>query len=161
MKANNTVFLGLGTNIGNLRQNLNTALDEISQIARISQKSSIYETEPVGYQEQNNFLNMVIEIETALSPVDLIIRLQEIEHKMGKNREIENGPRIIDLDILMYNNEIIDLPGLKIPHPRLHQRNFVLEPFAEISGNILHPILKKNINTLRQNIKYPTWIRKK
>lgn len=159
--AGNKVFIALGTNLGNREKNLQTALTEITTFSRIINKSSIYETEPYGYKKQNDFLNMAIEIETGLSPVELIIRLQEIEHKMGKNREIKNGPRLIDLDILLYNQEIISQPNLKIPHPHMHERNFVLTPLAEISEKTLHPTLKKDIKSLLKNLKNQGWIKKR
>ncbi len=132
---NKKIYLGLGTNLDNRRENLKIALKEIAIFAKIKNKSSIYETEPVGYKDQGKFLNMVIEIEADLSPQELIIRLHEIEHKMGRDRskEIKNGPRIIDLDILLYGNKKIDEPHLKIPHPRMHKREFVLKPLSEIN----------------------------
>ncbi|MFH1218732.1 MAG: 2-amino-4-hydroxy-6-hydroxymethyldihydropteridine diphosphokinase [Candidatus Peregrinibacteria bacterium] len=128
------VYLGLGTNLGNRKQNLDSAIKEISNFAKVTNKSSIHETEPVGYKPQPKFLNQVIELETDLPPTDLLIRLHEIEHSFGRNRdnEIKNGPRIIDLDILLYKNQTIDLPNLKIPHPRMHEREFVQKPLKEI-----------------------------
>ncbi len=135
MKENNKVFIGIGTNLGDREQNLKTVLEEIAKIAEIKKKSSIHETKPVGYKDQGDFLNMVIEIKTNLLPTDLIIRLHEIEHKMGRAREIKNGPRIIDLDILTYGNLKINEPNLKIPHPRMHERDFVLKPLKEISND--------------------------
>jgi len=135
MKENNKVFIGIGTNLGNREQNLKTALKEIGKIAEIKKKSRIHETKPIGYKKQNDFLNMAIEIKTNLLPTDLIIRLHEIEHKMGRIREIKNGPRIIDLDILTYGNLKINEPHLKIPHPRMHERDFVLKPLKEISND--------------------------
>ena len=135
MKENKTVFIALCTNIGNRKQNLQAALEKIAEATKITKESSIYETNPVGYKEQGKFLNMAIEIETELSPVELMTALHEIEHKMGRNRDtgIKNGPRIIDLDILLYGNEKIDKPNLKIPHPRMHEREFVLKPLSEIN----------------------------
>ena len=116
-------------------------------------KSSIYETDPIGYKDQGKFLNMAIEIETPFSPTDLIIALQEIEHKMGRIRTIKDGPRIIDLDILLYGNEMIDEASAKIPHIRMHQRKFVLEPLNEIAPKVIHPKLNLSINTLWTKIK--------
>ena len=131
----NKAFIGIGTNIGDRRQNIENALAKISKIAKIKKKSSIHETKPIGYKDQKDFLNMAIEIETDLPPTDLIIRLQEIEHKMGRIRNIKNGPRIIDLDILTYGNEIINEPNLVIPHPRMFEREFVMEPLKEITDD--------------------------
>ncbi len=146
-------YIALGTNLGNRDENLKTVLKEIKKIANITKKSSIYETDPIGYKDQGKFLNMAIEIQTQLSPIDLIVKLQEIEHKMGRVRTIENGPRIIDLDILLYRNEIINEKNLKIPHPRMHSRKFVLEPLNEIAQNVIHPKLNLSINTLWTKIK--------
>lgn len=149
---NNIVYIALGSNLGNREVNLATAIDEIATFAHIIEKSQIHDTEPVGYRDQNNFLNMVISARTDLSPAELIIKLHEVEHKMGRVREIEQGPRIIDLDILFYNEEIINQPHLKIPHPRMHNRSFVLEPLSEITQNFIHPILKKDIQTLKNEL---------
>lgn len=127
------IYIGLGTNLGDREQNLQIALKELSNFSKITKSSSIHETRPVGYKNQNDFLNMVIEIETDLSPTELIIRLQEVEHKMGRVKIIKNGPRIIDLDILLYGKKKIYEPNLIIPHPRMYKREFVLKPLAEIA----------------------------
>ncbi len=144
------IYISLGSNIGNTNKNLLNAISEIKNIAKIIKKSSIYETEPLGYKEQSSFLNMVIKIEKDLSPIELIFKLQEIEHKMGRSqeKEIKNGPRIIDLDILFYEKEVINDKNLKIPHPRLHKRNFILTPLKEISPNLIHPTLHKSIKNM-------------
>lgn len=150
----NKVYLGLGTNVGNREKNLQIAIEEISQFLKIIKKSSIYETEPVGYKNQEKFFNMAIEIETELEPLELIFQLHEIEHKMGRKREqeIKNGPRIIDLDILLFGDLIINQVNFKIPHPRMHKRKFVLDPLNEIAAEILHPELKKSIKELHKNL---------
>lgn len=147
---NNKIYIGIGTNIGNRQHNLQIAINEIAAFSTITKKSSIYETEPVGFRPQSDFLNMVIEIDTNLSPSELIIKLQEIEHKMGRIKEIINGPRIIDLDILLYNDSVINHPNLIIPHPRFSQRHFVLKPLSEIAPNIVHPTLNQDIKTLAE-----------
>lgn len=131
----NKAFIGIGTNIGDRGQNIENALFEISKIAVIKKKSSIHETKPIGHEDQGDFFNTAIEIETDLKPIDLIIKLQEIEHKMGRVRDIKNGPRIIDLDILTYGNEIINEPNLTIPHPRMFERDFVMKPLKEITND--------------------------
>lgn len=148
----NQTYIGLGTNIGNRQHNLEIALVEIAAFSKILKKSKIYETEPVGGEPQADFLNMVIEISTDSTPSELIIKLQEIEHKMGRVKETINGPRIIDLDILFYNDEIINHPNLIIPHPRLGQRHFVLTPLSEIAPHKVHPILNKDIKTLSNTL---------
>lgn len=151
MKANK-VFIALGTNIGEKEKNLQIALTEISEFAEIIKKSEIHETKPEGFKEQDDFLNMVVEVSTTLTPTELIIRLQEIEHKMGRVRTIKNGPRIIDLDILLYEDQIISAAEIKIPHPRMHKRSFVLNPLSEIAPQKIHPILKISIENLANNL---------
>src|SRR3989338_6143597 len=146
-------YIALGTNLGDREKNLQTALIELEKFCKIIKKSSIYETEPVGFKEQDNFLNMVIEATTNLSPTELIINLQEIEHKMGRIKEVENGPRIIDLDILFCDDLLINMPNLLVPHPRLHKRNFVMEPLVEIAKDFIHPKLKKSIATIHKSLK--------
>ncbi|MFH1284390.1 MAG: 2-amino-4-hydroxy-6-hydroxymethyldihydropteridine diphosphokinase [Candidatus Peregrinibacteria bacterium] len=148
MKANKNSFIGLGTNLGNRKENLAHALKEISIFAKITKKSSVYETPPVGYKKQRPFLNMVIKIKTSLSPQNLLKKLKETEKKMGRTKTVKNGPRIIDLDILFYGKEIVAEKNLKIPHPRLHERDFTLKPLYEISPGKIHPKLEKTIKTL-------------
>ena len=138
----NKVFLALGSNLGRRGKNLTTARKEIKKFATILKKSKVHETKPEGYLEQGKFLNQVIEIETQLEPLQLLITLHEIEHKMGRTREIKNGPRTIDLDILTFNKQTIDQQNLKIPHPRMFERKFVSEPLSEIT----------DINELRKNL---------
>lgn len=152
MKENNIVHLSLGTNMGERAKNLQIALDEINKITQINKKSKTYQTSPVGFRDQEDFFNMAIEIQTELNPIELIVKLQEIEHKMGRQREIPNGPRIIDLDIIFFNNQIINNPDLKIPHPRMHKRNFVLEPLNEISPTKKHPLLNQTVEQLYQEL---------
>lgn len=148
----NKVYIALGSNLGDREDNLQKALDEISGFAEIKQKSTIIETEPEGYKEQNFFLNMVIAVQTNLTAFELLEKLQETEQKMGRIRKIKNGPRTIDLDILFFNDETIKTPDLEIPHPRLHKRVFVLNPMNEVAPEIIHPILKKSIKTLKNEL---------
>lgn len=148
----NKVYIAIGTNIGNRQQNLAIAKKEIEEFAQISKQSPIYETEPLGHKDQESFYNQVIEIKTILSAKELIIKLQEIEHKMGRIREIKNGPRVIDLDILLYNREVINQPHLTIPHPRLHKRSFVLDPLSEIAADLIHPSLNQSIDSLKHEL---------
>lgn len=138
----NIAFLSLGTNMGDRLANLQAAIHQLSLTDSLEMKkvSSIYETEPVGYKEQANFLNMVVKIETMLSPELLLDRCLAIEKELGRVREIKWGPRTIDLDILLYNNDNIETEQLKIPHPRMHERAFVLIPLLEIEEDIHHPI---------------------
>lgn len=140
----NHVYLMIGGNIGNRLANLENARNSIEQrCGPIQKQSSIYETEAWGMKEQPAFYNQALCIETALNPEDLMAMLLSIETSMGRERLIPLGPRTIDLDILYYNQTIIEAQGLIIPHPRLAARNFVLAPLAEIAPDFEHPILLK------------------
>ena len=110
--------------------------------------SKVYETEPVGGPEQGKYLNAVWQIETRLSPQELLNQLLSVEKSLGRVRGEVNGPRTLDLDILFYDDEIIEQPNLKIPHPRLHERTFVLEPFCDLAPEFVHPVKKKTIKQL-------------
>ncbi|MBN1366441.1 MAG: 2-amino-4-hydroxy-6-hydroxymethyldihydropteridine diphosphokinase [Dehalococcoidales bacterium] len=144
-----SVYLGLGSNMGEKQDNLLRALDYISQRLRIEKKSSMYDTAPVGNINQARFLNMVCEVTTSLPPAMLLATLKGIESKMGRLPvHPANSPRIIDIDILLYGDEIIDTPDLKIPHPRLAERAFVLVPLAEIAPELVHPVLKLSMKDL-------------
>ncbi|WP_449354735.1 2-amino-4-hydroxy-6-hydroxymethyldihydropteridine diphosphokinase [Virgibacillus natechei] len=137
----NSVFIALGSNIEPREEYLRSALETLSEDASIfiRKKSSIYETAPVGYTDQSDFLNMVIEIDTSLTSDDLLQFCQETEQKFGRDRKIRFGPRTIDLDILIYNQENSDIESLIIPHPRMHERAFVLIPLDEIASDLIIP----------------------
>lgn len=132
---NNQSYISLGTNMGDREGFLTKAIKEISQHEEIvvEQVSSIYETDPVGYLEQDPFLNVVIKISTNLTPIQLLEVTQSIEQGLGRKRELRWGPRTIDLDILLYNQENIEVEHLRIPHPRMFERSFVLIPLKEIN----------------------------
>jgi 2-amino-4-hydroxy-6-hydroxymethyldihydropteridine diphosphokinase len=145
------IFLGLGTNMGDRLQNLEKACTLISKKAGvIVKKSTCYETAAWGETNQNNFYNLVIALESKLPPLILLTTLQAIESDMGRIRKQKWGARIIDIDILLFNNEIINLPELKIPHPFLAERRFVLQPLSEIAPDFIEPTSKKSIATLLQ-----------
>lgn len=145
------VYIGIGSNLGNREDNCLKALRLMEESGiKILKRSSLYETEPWGIKDQPMFINMVIQAETEKSPVELLRILKSIEDSMGRLKDIKWGPRIIDLDILFYNNLILDTPELKIPHPYLHQRAFVLMPLSEIAPELEHPLLKKKIRELLQ-----------
>jgi 2-amino-4-hydroxy-6-hydroxymethyldihydropteridine diphosphokinase len=135
-----TVYLALGSNIGDREKNLREGIGLLAESSvHVLKLSSIYETEPVDYLEQAWFLNAVISAETDLSPTALLRVLRDIESHMGSKKAFAKGPRLIDLDILLYNDATIDTPELQIPHPRMLQRNFVLVPLAEIAPLLRHP----------------------
>lgn len=148
-------YIGLGSNIGDRAANLKRALDRLKarQGLKVKKASSLYEAEPVGLKGQPWYLNAVVEVETSLSPEGLFKVCQEIETEMGRRRETRWGPRVIDLDILLYGNNIIDEEDLKIPHPRMHTRRFVLVPLAEIAPEAIHPAFKKTVSSLLGELK--------
>lgn len=151
-RSRNISYLSLGTNIGNLKANLDTAISHISNLenTRVTKISNFLETKPFGNIAQNNFLNACLEIETLFTPQELLEKLLEIEIMMGRVREIKWGPRIIDIDILLFNNLIIADDNLAIPHPWMCERSFVLDPLNEIAPNIVHPLENKHISTLKR-----------
>ncbi|MEI6555389.1 MAG: 2-amino-4-hydroxy-6-hydroxymethyldihydropteridine diphosphokinase [Paludibacter sp.] len=143
------VYLGFGTNLGDKERNLNDAILKISQdIGKVICQSSFYASKPWGFESENDFLNAVILAETNLSPLELLAKTQEIELELGRTVKSTNGyaDRVIDIDILLFDNEIIDLPELKIPHPLITERDFVYIPLLEIAPNLLHPISGKTFN---------------
>jgi len=152
MKDKFQVYIALGSNLEDRELKLKTALEEIAEVSQIKKRSNIIETEPVGYTNQGKFLNMAIEVETTLSPMELLIKPQEIEHKLGRVRDIKYGPRTIDLDIIFYEDKIINQPHLQIPHPEMHKRDFVLTPLNELAPEKIHPKIKKSINTLKNEL---------
>ncbi|MCL6457631.1 MAG: 2-amino-4-hydroxy-6-hydroxymethyldihydropteridine diphosphokinase [Gorillibacterium sp.] len=146
------VFIGMGSNIGNRVELLHEAIRLLSLHPRIeiARQSSLYETDPVGYKEQERFLNMAVAIHTDLPPEELLFELQRIEMQLGRKRDIRWGPRTIDLDILLYSRAELKLPLLTVPHPRLSQRAFVLIPLAEIADDDSVP----GIASLSQHIEH-------
>ena len=142
------VFIGIGSNLGDSKKNCISSIKHIQEFANIRNVSSLYETEPIGKVDQPDFINCVIEIETELDPYELLTRLQSIENKLGRVREQRWGARTIDLDIIFYDDLIIDTGGLKIPHPEAHNRRFVLEPLREIAPDLIHPEAKLNISEI-------------
>ncbi len=142
------VYLGLGTNLGEKERNLNDAVITLGlEVGNVLRLSAFHASLPWGFKSENNFLNVVMLIETNLSPFELLNITQEIEKNLGriKKSDVNYTDRIIDIDILLYDNLVIDQPGLKIPHPLLTERDFVLIPLAEIAPDLIHPVLKKKI----------------
>lgn len=144
------VYAGLGSNLGNKSDNIKKALDmlNVADNASVLAVSALYETEPEGYEDQDWFLNAAAQLETTLSPVELLNLFKEIEQAIGRHKSVRWGPREIDLDLLLYDELSFESPDLVIPHPRMHQRAFVLAPLAEIAEDVLHPVLDKTIGIL-------------
>jgi 2-amino-4-hydroxy-6-hydroxymethyldihydropteridine diphosphokinase len=156
------VFLGLGTNLGNRESNLKGAVAKVEEhIGPVLKCSSVYETEPWGFQAEDQFLNMVLKVNTELSPSGLLGRILMIEALLGRVRsEKQYSSRVIDIDILLYYDQLIDEESLKIPHPKLHERKFVLVPLNEIAPETVHPVLKKTITSLLKDCKDKGKVRK-
>ena len=149
------VFLSLGSNIGNREDNILDAVKYLYKIPEVEiiKSSSLYETEPVGFKEQEYFYNIFLKIYTELSPFTLLRRTKEIENKMGKSIKRRWGPRIIDIDILYYNNKIIRERELIVPHPSINKRRFILIPMAEIASEFYCPFTKSKISDIIQRCK--------
>src|SRR5271157_5263317 len=145
---NHIIYLALGTNLGDRIANLRAAIEALSPEINVIAESKVYETPPWGYENQPAFLNMAVKGETALEPESLLKRLKQLEVQLGREQSFHWGPRLIDIDILFYDNLILKSESLIIPHPRLHERAFVLVPLAEIAPDFIHPVLKKTIKEL-------------
>ncbi len=143
-----TVYLSLGSNVGDRLANLDLAVERLESAGKILSKSSIYETEPVEFTAQAWFLNLVVKLGTEKTPQQLLASILEIEQGMGRRRVQRKGPRVIDIDILLYEQQAIKAEGLMIPHPSMHTRRFVLAPLAEIDPTIEHPTLKRTVQEL-------------
>ncbi len=143
-----TVFLALGTNLGDRVENLRAALQALTKVVAIDQVSPIYETPPWGVTDQPAFLNMVLRAETDLDPLALLNRLKDLEVRLGRKPSFRYGPRLIDLDILFYGQQVVALDNLSIPHPRLPERAFVLVPLAAIAPDLQHPTLHQTVSEL-------------
>lgn len=143
------VYLSLGSNLGDRERNLSTAIEHLAALGEVIAVSSVYETEPVELARQPWFLNCAVALQTEKMPKQFLAALQSIEKAMGRQRTQPKGPRVIDLDILLFGNSVVDTAGLTIPHPALHQRRFVLEPLAEIAPEQRHPVFKRTVRELR------------
>ncbi len=146
------VYLGLGSNLGDREDNLRRAVSLLSRRASLIALSSVYEAEPWGYASQPAFFNMACLLETSLSPQDLLELAQGVERDLGRVPSFRYGPRVIDVDILLYGDEVIETPRLQVPHPRLWQRSFALTPLAEIAPGLAHPILGTSIADLLEGV---------
>ncbi|NMB27774.1 MAG: 2-amino-4-hydroxy-6-hydroxymethyldihydropteridine diphosphokinase [Tissierellia bacterium] len=150
----NIVYISFGSNIGDREKAIEEALDLIDQNQmKITKRSNIYETEPYGYTEQPVFLNGAVEVETKLTCREVLEKLLNIEKEVGRVRKFKWGPRLIDLDIIFFNDEIYDEEDLKVPHTDMQNRDFVLKPLNELCPDIIHPVLKKTIKELLEDLK--------
>jgi len=148
----NKIFLALGSNIGNWKLNFSRCLRELNKIGDLISIGNIYISKPYGYKNQNNFYNTAVEFHTNSSPIKLMNELQLIEKKLHKNKFIKNGPRRIDIDIIFFNALKINLANLVIPHPRVANRDFVIFPLCDINPYLKHPVKKKSLKKLKEEI---------
>jgi 2-amino-4-hydroxy-6-hydroxymethyldihydropteridine diphosphokinase len=144
-----TVYLSLGSNLGDRAANLREAIQKLADLGTVVAASSFYETEPVELTAQPWFLNCAVKLDTEKMPRQLISAILSLEQSMGRQRKQKKGPRIIDIDILLFGSAVIEIPSLTIPHPKLHERRFVLEPLAEIAPDARHPVFKRSMRELR------------
>jgi 2-amino-4-hydroxy-6-hydroxymethyldihydropteridine diphosphokinase len=144
-----TAYLGLGSNVGDREANLRAAVDRLrAPDLRVLRLSPVYETEPVDYTGQGWFLNLVLEAETSLFPMQLLARVARIERSLGRVRAVPKGPRTIDIDILLYGSAAIQSEALEIPHPRMAERRFVLAPLADLAPDLRHPIGRLSVSEM-------------
>jgi 2-amino-4-hydroxy-6-hydroxymethyldihydropteridine diphosphokinase len=142
---NHTVYIALGTNLGDRSANLRAAIEALPPEVKVLAESPIYETPPWGYADQPAFLNMVVKAETDLKPEPLLAYLKQLEVALGREQNFRWGPRRIDLDILFYDDLVLGSPPLVIPHPRLHERAFVLVPLVDLAPDLIHPVLRRKV----------------
>lgn len=153
MRKYHKCYLSIGSNLGDRRHNCLEAIRLIeAEGIKVVKRSSLYETKPWGLKDQPDFINMVVCAETSLSPEELLKKLKFIEKKMGRKESKRWGPRLIDIDILFYDDLVIDSPELKIPHPYIKEREFVLLPLSEIEPEFVHPVLKKTVRELYREL---------
>ena len=142
------VYLALGSNIGDRKKYIEKAIEKLTSFSTIHKRSKVRETDPIGYEDQNRFLNCVVVVKTEITSELFLQKIQEIENDLGRKRSIHWGPRTIDIDIIFYDDLVVESETLIIPHPRMHERLFVLEPLLEINPDFVHPIFKKTIKEL-------------
>ena len=142
------IYLALGTNLGDRLDNLRQAVAALPPQMDVKAKSHVYETPPWGYEDQPRFYNQVIKADTYLQPEPLLKHLKRLEVALGRKPNFQNGPRLIDIDLLFYDHVVLNTPVLTLPHPRLHERGFVLLPLMDIASEFVHPLLKKNVREM-------------
>lgn len=144
------VYLALGTNLGDRPANLKQAIAALTPQMEVKARSGVYETAPWGVEDQPKFLNQVVKVNTYLDPEPLLKHLKRLEVALGRKESFPNGPRLIDMDILFYDDLVVDKPSIVIPHPRLQERGFVLLPLMEIAPNLVHPVNKKSVREMAE-----------
>ena len=153
-----TTYIALGANLdsaaGPPAKTFDAAIARLTELGAVLAQSSYYSTEPVGYANQPTFLNATVALETTLDPETLLVRLLAIERSFGRDRShaIPNGPRTLDLDLILYGDQIVSTPTLQLPHPRMAERAFVLDPLAEIAPDLIHPELRKTMSQLKEDL---------
>jgi 2-amino-4-hydroxy-6-hydroxymethyldihydropteridine diphosphokinase len=144
----NRAYLAIGSNLGNRFLNIKESIYRLREKTSIREISSVEETEPVGYLDQRDFFNCVLEVDTELNAEELLDFCKSIEKNMGRKKTFKNGPRLIDIDIIFFNSQRVEKKGLKIPHPKMHKRVFVLKPLSELAPGFIHPELKCSVDQL-------------
>ena len=143
-----TIYLALGSNLGNRLENLKEAISSLSPQMTVKAKSHVYETLPWGFEDQPKFLNQALKAQTYLQPEPLLKHIKRLEIALGRKPSFQNGPRLIDIDILFYDDMVLSTPSLTIPHPRLHERGFVLLPLMDLAPDLTHPVTKKSVREM-------------